>query len=341
MLPDLLTFNDGKPVVTPADWLRRREELVDAALDLVYGRIPEPEGPVRLVPLCLHALPPGRTNFRRSFRVHTPGFAAATFLLEVYTPSGKGPFPAVIFGDLCWNYLTTAVLEDLLDAGLAVLAFNRLELAADDRTDDEVCGLKAACPDADFGSIAAWAWGIQRVVDAAQQLEWIDPQKLAVTGHSRGGKAALLAGALDPRIAFVSSHQSGCLGAGSLRLTGEGSEKMADILDRFPFWFRSGLQAWVGREDELGYDGHFLKALVAPRYFLDTESEDDLWANPLGTRATQEAAQAVWSFLGAPESRARLHFRQGPHGHSPEDWKLLRDAIRDVFCSVPVTEPVP
>ena len=43
-LPDLLQFKDGRKVRTKEDWLARRQEIFDEAVDLAYGGMPpDPE----------------------------------------------------------------------------------------------------------------------------------------------------------------------------------------------------------------------------------------------------------------------------------------------------------
>ena len=77
----------------------------------------------------------------------------------------------------------------------------------------------------DRGVLLAWAWGASRGVDALQYLAAHDPayrnlldlQRLVVTGFSRWGKAALLAGVLDDRFGVTAPGGSGSGGAAPYR----------------------------------------------------------------------------------------------------------------------------
>jgi hypothetical protein len=93
---------------------------------------------------------------------------------------------------------------------------------------------------------------------------------------------------------------------------------------RVPFWFGAGLAAYAGRDGELPFDQHVLKALVAPRALLTCEAWGDLWANPSGTLRTHHAAREVYRLLGAPD-RIGIAFRDGPHNHGPDDWRVALD----------------
>jgi dienelactone hydrolase len=96
--------------------------------------------------------------------------------------------------------------------------------------------LQPAVPAAERGgAVAAWAWGYSRVLEALEQEPGVDPARTAVWGHSRNGKAALLAAAFDPRIDLVIAHQSGRGGA-ALSRSARG-ESVAEITAAFPHWF--------------------------------------------------------------------------------------------------------
>jgi len=184
-------------------------------------------------------------------------------------------------------------------------------------------------PGADFGAVAAWAWGFHRVVDAIPEVRHADPARIAVVGHSRGGKASLLAGALDERIALVAAKGSGSGGGGCWRFNGPNAEPLEHMLRVFPTWFSPAFGRHAGRQHDLPLDQHFVKALCAPRPLLCTESLDDLWANPAGTCISHRAAREAYRLLGAPDTRLGLNFRTGPHAHDLQDWDALLD-----FCDL-------
>ena len=195
-------------------------------------------------------------------------------------------------------------------------------------------------------SSTAWAWGYARCVDALEKLGYIDMDNIAFCGHSRGGKTALLAGVLDERAAIVNPNESGAGGAGCYRLelaaVDEGghlchNEKLADLLRNFPFWFSPEMAPYVGREEELPFDEHFLKALVAPRILLETDAASDIWANPVGSWQTALAAKEAFRFLGKEENMI-LVFRPGFHEHQSRDLQTLVNVMNAKIAGKPLCE---
>ena len=321
-LPDLFRFYDGTRVRERVDWRRRRAEIANAIVPLAYGEIP-PAAPAD-PPFEFKRLPADHLGGAeaRKYLISIAASPRVVFALRVLVPNGNGPFPAIVSGDACWP-LNDKVRREVLGRGVILARFNRDYIARDSGEPGEPRGVRAAFP-GDYGALAAWAWGYHRAVDFLLTLPEVNPAQIAITGHSRGGKAALLAGATDERIALVHANQSGCGGAGCFRWQGEKSETLADILRQFPHWFAPGLKDFVGSEETLPFDQHSLKALVAPRPLLTTEALGDWWANPEGTWQSHRAAREVYRFLGVEEKIA-IRFRHGPHDHALADWMALLD----------------
>lgn len=148
----------------------------------------------------------------------------------------------------------------------------------------------------DWGTIAAWAWGLHRAVDYLVTCDDIDHSKICVIGHSRLGKTALLAGALDERIALVVPHQSG---TGGMALSRHNQQETVERINTaFPHWFNDAFTQFNGREELLPIDQHLLVCLVAPRPLLDTEGDQDLWANYANALESLRLANAVYKLLG-------------------------------------------
>jgi cephalosporin-C deacetylase-like acetyl esterase len=188
----------------------------------------------------------------------------------------------------------------------------------------------------DWGAIAAWAWGLHRAVDYLVTDRDIDKSRIAVVGHSRLGKTALLAAAFDERIALAIPHQAGCGGTAPSR--GKLGESVTQINDRFPHWFNSTFKEFNDRPERLPFDQHCLVALVAPRPVLFTNGIEDTWANPQGQFQVLKAADPVYRLLGAGgldveqmpkpgkliDSTLGYYIRPGRHSMTPEDWKIFR-----------------
>ena len=323
-LPDLFRFEDGTRVRTVEDWRARRREMLDLIQDIEYGHLPP--APATTPGRLLNSHSVSRLGGARHAIYHLePGEdSRCRFSLDLKVPSDDGPLPVILNGDACWCYQTDEVQRAVLDRGYILATFNRTEVAPDVRTGGRSGGLFDVYPDADFGALAAWAWAYHRCVDFLRTLDVVDDDRIAATGHSRGGKAVLLAGATDERIAVTAPNNSGCAGAGCFRVGGESDERLANILDKFPYWFSPRFKEYIGRENELPFDQHALKALVAPRPLLTTEALGDLWANPRGTWHTHLAAREAYRFLDA-EDDIGIFYREGPHRHGLDDWQVLLD----------------
>ena len=237
----------------------------------------------------------------------------------LYIPHAKGPYPVVIREEGTLG--RTEQIPLFLEKGYMFVEYARHDLDPDKR--DVVGPAQKAYPTYDWATLAVWAWGGMRVIDYLESREDVDRKRIAITGHSRGGKMALLAGAFDQRIALVVPNGSGAGGAGSYRVLGPGAEALS--MNDKPHWYHERILQFAGKIDRLPFDQHFLKALVAPRALLCTESLDDDFANPLGTQATSVAVQDIYRFFKASATRNGLHYRRGKHDSNTDDWQALLD----------------
>jgi hypothetical protein len=194
--------------------------------------------------------------------------------------------------------------------------------------------------DDEWGSIAAWAFGISRIVDYFETDADIDAERIAITGASRLGKTVLWAGAHDQRIALVIASVSGEGGAALNRRNYGETVAHLTAPTRFPYQFAGNYAHWAGRMIEAPFDAHFIISLIAPRPLLLQTGYTDKWSDPYGEFLAAKAATPVYELLGetgidAAAQQARLGepmsstlgylMHDGGHGVLPEDWPVFLD----------------
>jgi hypothetical protein len=143
----------------------------------------------------------------------------------------------------------------------------------------------------DWGTLAAWGWGASRALDYFETDKSVDAKQVGLQGHSRYGKATIVAMALDERfaIAYVSSS-----GAGGAKLhRRKYGELVENVLAANEYhWMAGNYFKYGGRWDDLPVDSHELVALIAPRpVFISAGRGPDL--NDDGTIATRAGANGA------------------------------------------------
>jgi hypothetical protein len=227
--------------------------------------------------------------------------------------------------------------EEVIARGYGIAAFSNGDLDPDydDDFKNEIHGLldRGERKGDSWGAIAAWAWGASRCMDYFETDKDIDEKKVAVVGHSRGGKTALWAGAEDERFALVISNESGEGGASLVR------RSFGAKLNGH-FWHCSNYGKYTDNEDALPVDAHMLIALIAPRAVYVASASEDLWADPKGSYLALYHAVPVFQLLKTgtclPEAMPSLnkqvisgkvahHIRDGEHNMLLKDWEWYMD----------------
>jgi hypothetical protein len=234
-------------------------------------------------------------------------------------------------------------VDEVIGRGYALATFYCGDVAPDDKADGLTRGVfphflkpgQSRPGPHDWGAIAAWAWGASRAVDYLLTDKDVDAARIVVVGHSRLGKAAIVAGAFDERIALVIPHQAGCGGTSPSR--GKIGESVKRINTSFPHWFDAEFKNFNEQPERLPFDQNCLIALVAPRPVLLTNATLDIWANPEGQFQALRAAEPVYRMLGAGDLDARempavntlvgstlgYHIRPGKHSMGRDDWAVF------------------
>ena len=203
-------------------------------------------------------------------------------------------------------------LEMILSAGFGVVTACHLQLGPDDaKVKDHGLLPRLLKSGGNGGGIAMWAW-FQRGLAKVMRDEGMVGDTIAF-GHSRHGKAAIWATALDPALAGVISNNSGSMGAATV-LT-PGAETPEVLAEMRPYWFAERFSQTVssGLIDELPQRS--LIASILPRPVYIASAAEDVHADPAGERATAE-----WLEERYPASPIGYHCRPGGHDVTHVDW---------------------
>ena len=331
LLPDPFRFMRGKPVKTVADWRKRREEMLRILATYEYGHFPPAPKKLDAVETSRRTVFEGAAEeVRVTLRLGPKGQVPLQVGFYIPTAQKGQQLPVILAVDPVWDPSLETTARRITQRGYIFAGYEKHDIDKDDA--DRSDGLHPVYPKYDWATLSVWAWGAMRTMDYLVTCPEVDATHVAITGHSRAGKTALWAGANDERFALVAPHASGAGGAGCYRYMNKGTETLELITSpkRFHYWFHPQLGTFVGKEDTLPFDQHFLKACVAPRALLSVEGLGDRWANPHGTQVTCEAAQPVFDFLGA-SNRNAIFFREGGHDTTPGDWEVLLDYADSVF----------
>jgi hypothetical protein len=358
-LPDALVLDDGKRVTTAKMWwTKRRPEIVEDFDREVYGRVPKDVPGVRWEVVSTARERNG--NFAvitKRVLGHVDNSAypavAVNIQLTLSTPAdATGPVPVMMELALSPEIMA-ALAKRFPEARPApgptwqqqVLAkgWGYAEYIPTSVQPDNGAGLTAGIiglankgqPRAvdDWGALRAWAWGASRVLDYFEMDNSVDAKHVGIEGHSRYGKASLVAMAYDSRFAIAYISSSGMGGAALYRRHfGELLENVAAINEYH--WMAGNFLKYAGplTANDLPVDSHELIALCAPRpVFIGAGAiEGDGWVDPKGMFLAEVAAGPVYELLGKqglptaqfpPVDRALisgdLGFREHTDGHTP------------------------
>ena len=364
-LPDPLVMSDGRRVTDAGTWrTRRRPEIMRMYETEIYGRIPanapkmtwevvdtDPaaKGNTAIMRRAIGRIGTAADGPRVNMMIYTPSKASRPVPLILLVNFGGGP-PVEGRPPSTANFAEPPVAAEILARGwgYAMVGYNDIQPDRLNTFNQGVIGQTLPAgqqpkPD-EWGTIGAWAWGISRIIDYFETDKLVDAKKVAVQGHSRIGKTALWASALDERIAAVYASCSGEMGAALARR--DWGETVDDMAQNFPYWFAGNFQKYAGHWNDMPVDAHMLIALSAPRPVFITGGTGDQWADPVGEFLAGVAAGPVYRLLGkkdlgvtqipaldTPLTKGDIgwHYHTGGHAATPADWNAFLEFVAKYF----------
>ena len=349
-LPELLLTTKGEKVKNTSIWeKKRRPELLALFEEHIYGKTPGSfdslkfmvtnekadamEGKAHLKQVKITAWNSGDSlSFPVVLFIPNKQKKAVPVFLLINNRSSRNTVPTRVVKSTFWP------AEMLIDSGYAIAAFHHGDVAPDRKDNYQNGVLSKLFPaelekDNGMKAIGVWAWAASRVMDYLKTDKEIDFNKVALVGHSRGGKTALWAAAQDQRFAMVFSSCSGSTGASLARR--KYGETVSLINKQFGYWFNNNYKKYSNDVNSLPVDQHMLIGLIAPRPVYITNATEDRWADPYGSFLSMVNAKPVYELyrqrvalprdmpaVNSPiiNSVMGYHFREGKHDLNVYDW---------------------
>lgn len=290
-LPDPFTTSGGAKVTTKAEFECRRAEINKIMQQYVLGAYPpapdKVEGTISGTGITVRV---------------TVGSKTISFSASIRKPSGAGPHPAII---------AIGGSSIPVPSNVATISFGNDAFAAQSGGSSRGRGLFYDLHGSGHtaGALTAWAWGVDRLIDALEQVgatSGIDTKKLGVTGCSRNGKGAFIVGALVSRIALTIPQESGSGGAACWRISDQQKSSGANIQTASQIigenvWFSKNFDPYTRATSTIPADMHFLAAMIAPRGLAVFENNID-WLGPVSTTGCMRAGRLIYKAYGVPNN---------------------------------------
>lgn len=336
---DLLKMNNGTPITSQQQWwTMRRPEIEKDAAEQLYGVLPADS----ILPKIKYVVTTttGGTGATAYIQKAITGYIDSsrypavrnkprlTATLRV-PANARGPVPVLIVmyaSSQINTYWNLCVAQ-----GFGVCTYDYSSVQPDNGAGLTsyiigLCNQGNWRKPTDWGVLRAWAWGASKIIDTIRSMPEVDSTQIGMEGHSRWGKATLVAAAFDQRIAFAYSSCAGSLGTAMARHHW-GEELEGSSWDQQYHWVAGSFFKWMGsyyNEDSLNargitdsatrarmlymprkvknmpVDAHSLVALVAPRPIMINGGSTDSWSDPPGEYLAGAGATPVYNLLGVP-----------------------------------------
>lgn len=319
---DLLKMKDGTPVTTTDQWWnQRRPEILKDIQEELWGVIP----PDSILPKVTFTVVTstvgigsiayiqknitGIIDISRDPAVRDIPKIEATLRIPA---NSKAPVPVmVVIGNGFWTPIET-YWKYFNPNGWGVCIFY-IETLQPDNGAGITSYLIGLCnkgnwrkPD-DWGTLAAWSWGISKLIDYFETDSSVDATKIGVTGHSRFGKAAILTMAYEPRLVIAFPSCGGSLGT-KMNRRHWGQDLENSGWEQEYHWMAGNFFKWMGplydnnylprKIELLTVDAHSLLSLCAPRPVFLNAGTEDFWTDSYGIFLTCIGASPVYELFG-------------------------------------------